>query len=121
VLEPIRNLWAFHYKAQRFHEALGGAAHDDTELIACEDHALGRYTCVDELVSGYSLEGICATFGGVERVAERLNDLVVQLCALVDTILGVALEQRASDGARRAITEGMVTSSRRSGRVDNAR
>jgi hypothetical protein len=109
VLQPIRNLWAFHYKAERFREALNGTRDDETELIACENHTLGRYTCVDDLVSGYSLDRICDSFGGVEVVVQRLRGLITQLCIVVDTIVAAAFEEKAKNGSRMDTTDGTVT------------
>jgi len=106
VLQPIRTLWAFHYKEERFSEALRSVSHDKAEMITCPHHGLGRYTFVDQLVSTYSLQQICSPFGGIEAVVKRLMRLTGSLATASDSILAALFEQ---DGVGMDVTEGMVT------------
>lgn len=97
-LEAMRSPWVFHYKFERFKEAL--EKHPDEATIVLSEYAgVGRYTITDDFAKRYMLEKA----GSIEAYQQFIGaaiDLAGKLARAVDLLLGELALQRGVELAK---------------------
>lgn len=95
LLEGVRTPWAFHYKYERFKEAL--EKHPDGATIIVSEYAgVGRYTVTDDFAKRYIVDKV----GGIEAFQQLVGeaiDLAGTLGRAVDHLLGAVFGSRVTD------------------------
>lgn len=103
-LKAVRTPWAFHYKCERFKEALKEHPEEAT-LVVSEFAGVGRFTITDDFARAYMLEKAGGTVGEYERLYGEAIGLAGTLGRAVDQLLGELVVGR---GAEVGETQGTV-------------